>query len=157
MPFVSERPAFRRVAGDGEFELLEPMVYQGARDRFEIPAGFVVTDLNSIPWFAQWLFSKVGPWYRASLVHDWLYAWQPDVSPYRVIQPSTTAHGSRSFARRVGTPLTRKDADGVFLRILREEGVGWWRRHTMHKAVRLGGAKAWAHNRARLAAESAPR
>lgn len=153
MPFLSE-PAFRRLPGGGEFELLEPMIYQGARDRFEIPARFV-TDLASIPWFAQWLFSKVGPWDRAAIVHDWLYVEQPEVGPWTRYGPRVTPHGERAILARVGTPITRKDADGIFLRILREEGVGWWRSRTMYRAVRIGGGKAWAKNRERLERERA--
>ena len=57
----------------------------------------------------------------AALWHDWLYA-------KGTIQ---------------GQPITRKEADRVFLEIMHYVGCSWWVRHTMYRAVRIGGWAAW--------------
>lgn len=132
MPFLTQLRV-AEMPGGKEFRILDPLIYQGARDRFEIPVGFVF-DFASIPGWATWLFPKLGLWNKPAAVHDWLYVEQPYVLP-------------SGFGR-----ILRRDADGIFRRILREEGVGWWRRHTMYRAVRLGGGKAWRRNRERLEA-----
>lgn len=79
----------------------------------DIPAGFV-TDWASIPRFYRWRFSPTGKHSRAALAHDFLY-------------------------REAIVP--RAVCDQVFLDAMEALGVGWWSRHVMHKAVRLGG---WA-------------
>ncbi len=107
MPFAS----FVAVVEDGDhWRLLKPLVYQGARDTFVVPAGFR-TDFASVPQALTWLVPRTGKHNRAAVLHDWLTR-QPDVS--------------------------RKDADGIFLRVLRELGVPPRRRRLMFLGVRIG-------------------
>ena len=118
MPFLTPLD-IRALPGGRRFTLLFDLIYKGRRDRFVIPAGFE-TDLASIPRIFTPLVTKLGPWNTAAVVHDWLY------------QVQTT---------------TRKDADGIFRRILKEEGVGGFKRWGMWQAVRLGGWVYWNKNR----------
>jgi hypothetical protein len=98
------------VVEDGDYwRLLDPLVYDGARDRFVVPAGFR-TDFASVPRVLTWLVPRTGRHNRSAVLHDWLCR-QPDVS--------------------------RKDADGIFLRTLRELGVSEGRARVMYLGVRL--------------------
>lgn len=121
MPFVTPL-RIEEMPGGRTFRVLEDLVYRGSRDTFTVAAGFVF-DFASIPRLVTWLVPKLGKYNKAAAVHDWLYVTQP---------------------------VTRKDADGIFLRIMREESVAWWRRHLMHFAVRIGGWLYWNRNRKRL-------
>lgn len=88
---------------------------------YSVPRGFLI-DGASIPRFYRWRFSPWGKWIRAATVHDWLYR--------------TKEHG-----------LSRKEADQIFRELMKQEGVGWWTRNVMYRAVRFGGWKAWRLNR----------
>ncbi len=101
--------------GDGRWRLEYSVIYSGRTDEWIIPSGFV-HDWASIP---RWLWPIAGPVsnYGASAVmHDWMYRTQP---------------------------VSRKDADGLFRRTLKEAGVGWFRRRSMYLAVRVFGGGAW--------------
>lgn len=84
-----------------------------------VPEGFV-TDLASIPAFAQNMISKVGPWDRPAVIHDWLY---------------TTGQRPRAIA------------DKVLLEAMAVTGTGWIRRRLIYAAVRVAGWKAWSDHR----------
>lgn len=48
----------------------------GAARSITVPKG-MLTNLASVPWWARWAVSRVGPHLEASIVHDFLYiAWQ---------------------------------------------------------------------------------
>ncbi len=99
------------VEEDGDYWLLlRPLVYDGARDRFVVPAGFR-TDFASVPHALTWLVPRTGKHNRAAVLHDYL--------------------------TRNSQLVTRKDADGIFLRVLRELGVGLVRRRLLYWGVRL--------------------
>jgi hypothetical protein len=103
--------SFVAVVEDSDhWRLIKPLVYHGARDRFVVPAGFR-TDSGSVPGVLTWLVPRTGKHNRACVVHDWM-------CQTRVV--------------------TRKDADGIFRRILRELGVGCFRRWVMYVGVRIG-------------------
>lgn len=80
-----------------------------------VPAGFVC-DLASIPRRAQSVFSKIGKYNRAAVLHDYLY--------------------------RVGG-VSRAVADGLFLTAMNELGVKWYKRWPMWAAVRVAGWVPW--------------
>lgn len=124
MPFVTEL-SVTELEGGRQFALNEDLVYQGARAEFRVPAGFV-TDFASIPRLAQWLVTKLGRQNKAAVIHDWLY---------------------------VAQVTNRKDADGIFLRIMREDGVSLWKRRVCYRAVRIGGWAAWNASARRKARE----
>lgn len=109
------------------WELTVPLVWTGSKgDVFVTPAGFL-TDFASVPRFLHWLISPYGAYTRAAVLHDyllWLLA--------------------QWYARGCPTddlpPVTSRDADGIFRRVLQELGVGWAKRWVMWSAVRAGAA-----------------
>ena len=113
------------------WKLLAPLVYRQIREvdgkpvktRYVVPEGFV-TDLASIPSFVFWR-SKSGNYNEAAVLHDACYAGTVGTTP------------------ALEVPLTRGEADGLFKDAMRALGVGWWTRTVLHRAVRLGGWKAW--------------
>ena len=109
----------RPIAGTKrEVELLEPVVCTwddefGERS-LTVPMGFQ-HDGPSIPSRLRGVVPYTHAKLLASVVHDWLYV-----------------------ARVKG--WTRADADALFLASLKAQGVGWFTRQVMHKAVRVGGS-----------------
>lgn len=95
------------------WQLVEDLVYKGQDQLFTIPAGYV-TDFATVPPFMRWLVETYGPYTRAAIVHDWLIS-------------------EEIPARRV----TSRDADGIFRRIMREEGTPMFKRWIMWAAVRV--------------------
>lgn len=82
----------------------------------EVPCG-LKTDLSSVPSWARWYMSRVGPHLEASIVHDWLYvAWH--------VEGKSAAPWMRSFA------------DDVFRAAMKKAGVRWHRRTIAHGVVR---------------------
>ena len=98
--------------------LTAALIYKGTKDEFIVPAGFG-TDFASVPRLFWAVFPPYGRFTKAAVVHDWLY---------------------RTHA------VSRKDADGIFHRIMRELGTKWWRRRLMYLAVRLFGWYGWRKN-----------
>ncbi len=96
------------------WRLLKPLKYRGNRQSFEVPTA-TITDFASVPIVIRWLVPKYGRYNKAAVLHDWL------VSPSNLSRPS------------------RRDADGLFRRTMRELGVGFLRRRTMWAAVRIWG------------------
>jgi len=84
----------------------------------EVPPGFK-TDFASVPGWVllPGLVPRVGILRDAAVIHDFIY--------------------------RNHYNLTRKDADQIFLRAMKDIGVHWWRRHLAYRAVRVGGRSAW--------------
>lgn len=110
MPFLTELKITEDASGD--WKLLEDLVYQGNDDIFTIPAGFI-TDLASIPPIFKPFFPVYGKYTKAAVMHDCHYIEQH---------------------------ISRKDADGIFRRTMRESTVGKIRRYLMWFAVRIGGS-----------------
>jgi len=119
MPFLG--PLRVEFLPDGRKLLLDDLVYDGSRDRWTVPAGFV-TDFASTP---RVVWSVLPPddirYVRDAVLHDWHYV--------------------------VGI-VSRADADGVFRRCLRESGVSGFVRYSMWLAVRVFGGGPW--DRARM-------
>jgi len=84
-------------------------------DSVIVESGFV-TDFASIPRLGRIFIPKDGDQNQAAVVHDYLYHIQ-----------------TRS----------RRESDFIFLLALRDLGVGWLKRHIMHKAVRSWGWIPW--------------
>lgn len=93
--------------------LVEDLVYRGNKDKFVIHGGFV-TDFASVPRIFWSLISPWGRQLKAAIVHDYLY---------------TTG------------VVSRKDADGLFYRMMKELGVGWMKRQAIYRSVRIFGSK----------------
>ncbi len=98
------------------WRLTQPLRYQCRPGRtIVVPEGFI-TDFASVPRIpVAWLLTG-DTGHRAAVVHDWLY---------------------QSHER------SRKDADRLFYRILREDGEPVWRASLMYAAVRLFGGPAY--------------
>lgn len=113
MPFLPGSLTVSRVDSD-RWELVDPLVYQGRRDRFVVPAGFV-TDFATVPGLVRWFVPRFGAYTLAAILHDWLIT-----------------EGIRSGV------VTSRDADGIFRRVMREAGVPVLRRWLMWAGVRWG-------------------
>lgn len=113
MPFESDHLTVRR-QDDDTWLVVEPLVYRGRADVFRVPAGFP-TDFASVPRVVVWLVPRLGRYTLASVLHDWLVSEGLD----------TGVVGSR-------------DADGIFRRVMREQGVPVVRRWLMWTGVRWG-------------------
>ena len=113
MPFDPPTLTVRRT-GEETWAVLEPLVYRGARDTFVVPAGFR-TDFATVPRVAVWLIPRFGRYTLAAVLHDWL-----------------VTVGIRAGA------VSSRDADGLFRRVLAEQGVPPVRRWLMWCGVRWG-------------------
>ncbi|WP_246063655.1 DUF1353 domain-containing protein [Blastococcus colisei] len=91
---------------------MDVLVYQGNRDRFVVPDGFV-TDFATVPALVRWLVPRFGTYTLAAILHDWL-----------------VTEGIRSGV------VTSRQADGIFRRVMREAGVPVLRRWLMWAGVR---------------------
>ncbi len=101
------------------WRLVEPLTYTGARESFTVPAGSD-TDFASVPRAFIWLLPRYGDYTKAAILHDHL------------------------VETRV---VSRKDADGIFRRAMRELGVSIPRRFMVWAAVRLASAMSGATGR----------
>ncbi|PGH21080.1 hypothetical protein RN96_08585 [Fusobacterium polymorphum] len=82
----------------------------------EVPENFI-TDLASTPKILWNIFEPAGENYtRSSLIHDYLYS-----KDCKYID------------------ISRKEADQIFLEIMKERGVPFWKRYLMFIAVRVFG------------------
>jgi len=87
-----------------------------------VPAGFI-SDWASVPWYLDGIVPSFGPYAPAAIIHDYLYE-VGGVLP-------------------CGDAFTRKQADDLFLELLAELRVPWWKRSLMYRAVRVGGGSGW--------------
>ena len=104
------------------FALADPLVVLccvGKWHKITVPVGFI-TDFASIPPLAWMVATKLGPWNRPAILHDYLY---------------------------FSATFDRKTADLLFLAAMRDRRVVWWRRMLMYLAVRIGGWPSWKRYR----------
>lgn len=111
MPFTT--PLVVRRVDPTTWELIAPLSYQGAVDYFTVPDGSL-TDFASVPGWLQSFVQATGTWTLAAVLHDWMC--------------TALVTGA--------CPVSPRDADGVFRRVLMEEGVDPVRRWCMWAAVR---------------------
>ncbi len=114
LPFVGDSNPLVKQVGDRDWEVVEPLTYRGSTDEFVVPAG-MRTDFASVPRAFVWFLPRYGRYTRAAILHDYLWRF------------------------RVGSatdPVSRRDADGLFRRVMRELGVPFLRRWIMWTAVR---------------------
>jgi len=96
-----------------KWALTSELCYRGNTDTFSAPVAFV-TNFASVPRVFWSILSPWGRHMKAAVMHDYFYQTQC---------------------------VPRLDADKLFLRMMKELGVSWWRRHTMYRTVRLFGGK----------------
>lgn len=92
-----------------------------------VPEGFAF-DLSSVPRLFWWSIAPFELSIVAPLVHDFLYRYRGD-PPAGAVVPERT--------------YTRKEADDLFKRIMKREGVAGWRWRVAYAAVRLLGWSEW--------------
>lgn len=100
--------------GSRLWKLVKPFRFVGSRT-IEVSAGFI-TDGASVPRVFWNLFSPTGSYLGAAVIHDFLYATKP---------------------------VSRKEADAIFLEAMKAAGVGFVSRWIVYSAVRAGGWAAW--------------
>ena len=113
MPFETDHLTVRR-RDDDTWLVVEPLVYRGRTDVFRVPAGFP-TDFASVPRVVVWLIPRFGRYTLAAVLHDWLVSEGLDTGV-----------------------VSARDADGIFRRVMREQGVPVVRRWLMWAGVRWG-------------------
>lgn len=105
-------------------------------EQITVRPGFV-TDLASIPRWASIILPQDGPWVKAAIIHDYLYAtggtgqWKN--GPVTITRP---------------TPYSREEADRILLQGMENRGVDVVRRTIIYLAVRVGGVFGWRRPRA---------
>lgn len=82
-----------------------------------VPAGFL-TDGASVPRIFWNIFPPYGSYFRAAIIHDFLYSCR-------------------------NTKFNRLESDRIFLEAMTVLGIGWLKRQTIYRAVRLGGASSF--------------
>jgi len=95
-----------------------------------VPARWV-TDLTSIPWWLVWK-RREGDHTPASVIHDWCYA---------------KGYVIGGFDDKV--PITRKQADRIYLAAMLSLGVRPRVAKLIYRGVRLGGLLVWRRYRRR--------
>jgi len=120
--------------------LYREFAYQGARDWFTVPAGFS-TDLASVPRLLWWLIPPFGMYERAAIIHDYLYVHRPRIASSVEVTGGDT--GLPPITVKEYSPISRKDADGIFYRIMKEDGVWKPKAWCMWKAVAWFGWIVW--------------
>ena len=103
--------------------------------RLVVPEGFE-HDFASVPR-PLWVLVAPIDLGIASIVHDWLYANAGRVETLRWA----------GTWEPVATPWTREDADRLFARLMREQGVARWRRRAAYLAVRVFAGRFWGRPR----------
>jgi hypothetical protein len=122
---VKFRTQLHVVKDNGSWRLIVPFVVKVGGETFVVPPDFE-TDFASVPRvpLAYWFAGNTA--HKAAVLHDYLYS--------------------------IGYDKTR--ADDIFLAVMEAEGVSWWRRRLMYRAVKWFGQRAYdKHTEARNAAE----
>src|SRR4051812_14480980 len=111
----------------------KPLAYMpsGATFSITVPPGFV-TDLASIPRWAWAVLPPDGPWVKAAVIHDFLYATKGDGvwKKHSTGNPRPEAY-------------SRAEADGILRDAMRDRHVGVLARNVIWAAVRIGGGGGW--------------
>lgn len=134
--YLLEDPSGRAVLRDGrcQWQLSRDIKYDvGAEfsgETITVPASFI-TDLASIPRPFRNMLPPDGPWAKAAVLHDALYASQ-----------GTCVFGGYGYRTR-STPYTRKEADDILREAMGVVGVPAGKQALIYRAVRFGGEKGW--------------
>lgn len=105
--------------------LVDDLVYDGTTDTITVPAGHM-TDFASVPRSLQWLAPSTGKYTLAAILHDYLC--DNMRAGYALVRTGTEKP----------VFVTAREADGLFRRVMREEGVGPVQRWLLWSGVRIG-------------------
>jgi hypothetical protein len=122
-------------AGRSLWGVQRALEYQVGNDPEEliiVPLGFV-TDLASVPRVVWPFYPPDGPWAKAAVIHDFLYA----------TKGTGEWHTQRGITR--ADPYSRKEADDILKEAMADRNVGKWEQGVIWSSVRLGGAGGWGH------------
>lgn len=124
--------------GRSLWALYDTLSYQPSNDTHAItaPKG-CVTDLTSIPRLFWTLLPPDGPWVKAAVIHDYLYATRGTG------RLPAGVPGSKQPVGITRAPYSRAESDWILRDALRNRGVDLLRRNLIWIAVRIGGGKAW--------------
>ena len=114
MPFDVLSDVTVTAVDETSWRVEKALLYHGEADIFVVPQGYI-TDFATVPRVAVWLIPKFGRYTRAAILHDWLIT---DKLPKG--------------------DICSLDVDGLFRRVMREEGVPFVRRWLMWAGVRWG-------------------
>jgi hypothetical protein len=113
MPFIKGDLTVTRYSDD-KWKLASALTYQGERDKFTVPAGYI-TDFATVPRIVVWLIPRFGRYTPAAILHDWLL----------------------TDGMETGL-VSSRDIDGLFRRVMRELDVPFVLRWLMWTGVRWG-------------------
>ena len=108
---------FDEEEGERLYYSCEQMAFDMNGDACLVPPLFL-SDGLSIPRLFRSIFSKSPSYIYAGIAHDYTY---------RILPHS----------------MTRKQADKLFLKIMKGYKVGFWTRRAIYRAVRIGAKKNW--------------
>lgn len=136
-------PDLRPIANN-KYQLWQNWYYTWVKDdiirRIKIPAGFIC-DGASVPR-GLWTITGITPdglgIRSAALVHDFLYAHKGDL-PEGSYQKLDSSNSSNLKWIDLDEIWTRKNADRIFCRIMRECGVSKFKRRMAYRGVRMFG------------------
>jgi len=109
---------FDEEEGERIYYSCEQLAFDMDGDVLVIVPPLFCSDGLSIPRWARSLFSKNPSWIGAGIAHDYCYRILPN-------------------------KMTRKQADKLFLKIMKGYGVGFFTRRAIYRAVRLGARSNW--------------
>ena len=136
------------LVGDGEYLLEEDYVYQwgihlGREHRLTVPEGFS-TDIATIPWYLRSSgFGPDGLHRAAAVLHDFLYYHKGKIPNTKVGGSYEVLTGAGPTWKKSLSTWSRKQVDKLFLQVMKEAGVKWYKRKTMYWAVRAFGKSYW--------------
>ena len=130
-------PSIRQ--GRSLWGLHDPLTYRPSNEdhAITVPPGFVV-DLASIPRPFWTVLPPDGPWAKASVIHDFLYATR-----------GTGVWKAHPSGNTRPAPYSRAEADWILRDALKNRGVDVVRRNIIWAAVRLFGAGGWGKDDSR--------
>ena len=120
--------------GDTAYRLEETYWVNVGAYAVYVPKGYVY-DGASVPQFCwSFGFRPDGLWRAAALIHDWLYE-------HGGVVNACWYDNGRMRDEKIR--FSRRDADGVFLLLMKEAGVKMWKRQFMFRMVRMWGWMFW--------------
>lgn len=107
--------------GSTVFQLIHYFQYVSSIGTITVPTGFT-TDGASIPRCFWNVLGPYGPYFKAAVIHDWLYSWK---------------------SKERGVSCTREQADLIFKEAMYNIGVGWVSREIIYRAVQMFGGSSF--------------
>ena len=109
---------FDEEAGERIYYSCEQLAFDMDGDVLVVVPPLFLSDGLSIPRLFRSVFSKSPSYIYAGIAHDYTYR----ILPHK---------------------MTRKQADKLFLQLMKGYKVGFWTRRAIYRAVRIGARKSW--------------